>query len=351
MRAAHEAQLRLGVEVLPHARIALAHALELRVVDDVHGRTVADERLALLHGLGREVLDVVQAHGTVGRGGRAEVLEIRDGILVDLRADPLVKPLDIRHFFHDLHADGGAEQLRLGLFRCAHLNDPVGAASVIGQKAEVRHAARDGAHELDHAGVAVAARAEHAVGVDHGGRFRPREHLALLGLVAHLVEVAGAGVVLIAEDAEPAQLLLIARLLLVHEFAEHQILQRIRGDVLVERERVGGELLLGKCAGFNELVVQVVDRLHGVDAEADDRVSVGARDGHHFFRAEGIAVHDERFHDLGHDFALAAVEHGLLFGCQFHGNRPPCAYIYCEFLDKNYSPIWAKMQGDIGTSS
>ena len=65
------------------------------------------------------------------------------------------------------------EQLRLGLFRRAHLNDPVGLTSVVGQKAEVRHAARDGAHELDHAGVAVAACAEHAVGVDHGGRLRP----------------------------------------------------------------------------------------------------------------------------------------------------------------------------------
>ena len=262
---------------------------------------------------------MVQTHRAVGRSRRAEVLEICDGVLIDLRAEPFVQSLDIRHFFHDLHADGRAEQLRLGLFRRAHLNDPVGAAPVVGQKAEVRHAARDRAHELDHAGVAVAARAEHAVGVHHGGRLRPREHLALLGLVAHLVEVAGAGIVLVAEDAESAQLLLIARLLLIHELAEHQILQRVRGDVLVERERVGGEFLLGKRAGLDQLVIQVIDRLHGVDAEADDRVAVGARDGHHLFRAEGIAVHDERFHDFGHDFALAAVEHGLLFGCQFHG--------------------------------
>ena len=110
---------------------------------------------------------------------------------------------------------------------------------------------------------------------------------------------------------------------------EHQILQRVRGDVLVERERVGGEFLLGKRAGLDQLVIQVIDRLHGVDAEADDRVAVGARDGHHLFRAEGVAVHDERFHDLGHDGALAAVEHGLLFGCQFHGESTS---LYIHFL-------------------
>ena len=115
----------------------------------------------------------------------------------------------------------------------------MGLAALVGEQAELRHEAGDAAHELQHTAVAVAAGAQDGVGVDHGGRLRPREHLALLGLVAHLVEVAGAGVVLVAEDAELAQLLLIARLLLIHELAEHQVLQRVRGDVLVERERGG----------------------------------------------------------------------------------------------------------------
>ena len=106
VRAAHEAQLRLGVAVFPHARVALAHAPELRIVDDVHRCAVADERLALLHGLGREVLDVVQTDCTVGRGGCAKVLEIGFRCIIQLPAQPFVQTAEEGDILHDLHADG-----------------------------------------------------------------------------------------------------------------------------------------------------------------------------------------------------------------------------------------------------
>ena len=36
-------------------------------------------------------------------------------------------------------------------------------------------------------------------------------------------------------------------------------------------------------------------------------------DRHHLVSAEGIAVHDQRLHDLGHNLALGAIQNGLLF--------------------------------------
>ena len=313
MRAAHEAQLWLGVRVLPDAGVALADTLQLRVVDHVHRRTLADERFALLDGLWREMLDMIQPDRAVRGGGRAEVLEVADHVIVQLRAEEFVQPLDVRHFVHNLHPDRRAEQLCLRLARGAHLHDPVRAAAIVREQAEIWHAAGDGTHQLQNAGVAVAARAEHAVGIHDGGRLRPREHLAHLRLVSDLVQIAGAGKAVLVEQAHLVQLLFIARLLLVHELIEYKILQGVGWDVRIQRQWVCREFLLGKRAALDEFIIQVIDRFHDVDAEADDRMSIGTRNWHHLFRAEGLAVHHKSLHDLGHDLALAAVEHGLLF--------------------------------------
>ena len=88
---------------------------------------------------------------------------------------------------------------------------------------------------------------------------------------------------------------------------EDQVLQKRAGHVLVQRQGVGGELLPAQRAGLDELVVEVVHGLHDADAEADDRVAALTGDRHHLVGAEGFAVHDQAFHDLGHDLALGAV--------------------------------------------
>ena len=108
MRAADEAKLRCGIGILPNDRVLGLHTLKLRIVDDVDLCALGDDALALLDRLRREVFDVVQPHGAVGRRRCAEVLEIGAGIVVKLGAYPLVKPLDVGDLLHDLHADGGA---------------------------------------------------------------------------------------------------------------------------------------------------------------------------------------------------------------------------------------------------
>ena len=49
---------------------------------------------------------MVQADGAVGRGRRAEVLEVGAHTVGKLGAEPLVKPLYVGNLFHDLHAAG-----------------------------------------------------------------------------------------------------------------------------------------------------------------------------------------------------------------------------------------------------
>ena len=173
------------------------------------------------------MLDMVKADRAVRGGRRAEVLEIRLVVLVELRAEPRIKTADVGHILHDLHADGAAEKLRFGLLRRFDLNDPGGLAALVRQQAEVRHIAEHRSHHVDDAGVAVAARAEHAVGVNNGGGLRPGEDLALFGNVADFVKVAGAGEVLLVLHAHAAELLFVARLELIHELLEHEILQKI----------------------------------------------------------------------------------------------------------------------------
>ena len=73
----------------------------------------------------------------------------------------------------------------------------------------------------------------------------------------------------------------------------------------------------GDKAGVNELVIEIIDRLNGLEPEGDHRVPALAGDGDHALGPEGVAVHDEGLDDLGHGFALRAVEHGLLFRGEF----------------------------------
>ena len=345
MRAADKAELRGGPEVLPDAGVARLDALQLGVVDDVDGRALADEGLALGLCLGREVFDVVEAHRAVGGRGRAEVLEVGRDLRCDLRAEPLVEALYVGYLLHDLHADGGAEQLGLRFLFGLYLDYPVCAAPVVRQQPEVGHAAGDGAHELQHAGVAVAARAEHAVGIDDGGGLSPGEHLAHLRLVAHLVEVAGAGKGVAPEHAEFVELGLIALLLGVHDALEDEVLEEVRGHLGVERQGIGRELLLRDGAGIEQLVVEVVHRLHDADAEADDGVSVFAGDGDHLLGPESLAIHDERAHDLRHDLALSAVQHGLLFRREKHDN-----HLLVKILTEFYHNACAKSTQGEGLS-
>ena len=319
MGAAHEAQLRLGVGILPHDGIAVLHPLELRVVDDVNPGVLRDQALALFLGLRGQSGDVVQAHRAVGGGGRAEVLQIRFHAVVQLGAQPGVHALDVGHLLHDLHADGAAQQLRLGTGGAAHLHHPSGLAARVGQQAELRHKARNAAHQLQNPGVAVAPGAQHGVGVHYGGGFRPGQHVTLLGDVAHLVHIAGAGIGVVADNAQLLELLFVPRLLGIHDLLEHHVLQKAGGDVFVQRAGIGGEALAVGQSGGDQLVVQVVHRLHHVKAEADDRVAVLTGDGHHPLRAEGVAVHDQCFDHLGHDLALFAVKQRLLLGSQDHG--------------------------------
>jgi len=210
-----------------------------------------------------------------------------------------------------------AEKLRLGLFFALDLDDPGGLAAFVGQQAELGHEACHRAHELDDAGVAVAPCAEHGVCVHHGGGLRPAQHLALLRLISPLVEIAGAGVVLVLGDAELLELLLVLFLMGVHDLLEHDVLQQARGHRRVDGAGVGGELLPGGEARRDELIVEIIDWLDGLETEGDHRVAAFARDGDHALGTEGVAVHDEGLDDLGHGFALRAVEHGLLLRCQF----------------------------------
>ena len=261
---------------------------------------------------------MVQSHGPVGGGGGAEVLEIGAVFLVELGAQPFLHALYIGHVFHDLHAYGRAQQLGLRLILAADLHHPVGLAALVGEQAEFRHEAGNGAHQLQYAGVAVAAGPQHGVGINHGGGLGPGEHIPFAGLVAHLVHIAGAAVGVVVHYAQLAQLLLIALLLGVHYLVENYILQEGAGHIFVQRPGVGGELLPGSEPGGDELVIHVVDRSHDLQAEADDRVAVFAGDRYHALSPKGLAVHHQGLDHLGHYLPLGPVQQRLLLGCKLH---------------------------------
>ena len=261
---------------------------------------------------------MVQAHGAVGGGGRAEVLQIGAVGVVQLSPQPFLHALHVGHFLHDLHADGGAQQLGLRLLFTADFHHPGGLAALIGQQTKLRHKAGDGAHQLQNAGIAVAAGAQDGVGVHHGGGFRPAEHLALGRLVAHLIHITGAAVSIVIQDAQLLHLLLKALLLGVHDLVEHKLLQERAGNLVIHGPGVCGELLTGGKASLDQLVIHIVDRGHDLQAEADNRMAVLAVDGHHAFRAEGIAVHHQGLDHLGHYLALGPIQQGLLLRRKDH---------------------------------
>ena len=316
VRAAHEAELRRGVQVLPDAGVAVLHTTDLGIVDDVYRRAFADQLFAEIDGLGRQMLDMVQAHRAVGGRGRAEVLKIGADRVVELRAQEAVQALDIGDLFQHLHADGRAEKLGVGEGIRFQLHHPVGLSAVVRQKAELRDAARDGAEHLDHAGVPVAACAEHGVGIYHGGALGPAQNVAALGRVAHLREIAGAGIGVVRQDAEALHLLFVSLLLAVHDVKD-DLLQKIRRDVFdVDGSGVRGEGLTADLSVGQDLVIQLVNRFHDAEPEADDRMPVFTRHRNHALRIKSLAVGDQRLHHAGHRFAAGTVQDGLLFLCQ-----------------------------------
>ena len=64
---------------------------------------------------------------------------------------------------------------------------------------------------------------------------------------------------------------------------------------------------------IDQLLHQVEDRAHHLQAERSDQMIMLGGNRHHFVRAEGFPVHNQRLHDLGLGFPLGAIQNGLLF--------------------------------------
>ena len=254
-----------------------------------------------------------QTHGTVGGGGGAEILQVGSVFVVQLRAQPLLHAGDEGNLLHDLHADGGAQKLCLRLFGGGNLNDPGGLPPFVGEQAKVRNKARNGAHDVHDTGVAVAPGTQHGVGVHHGGGFCPAENVSHLGCVAHLIHIAGAGEGVLVHQTQLLQLLFIGLLPGVHEIVEHKVLQKIGGDIFIQRPGIHGEFLLGDGSAVDELLHQVKDWPHHFQAEGGDQMVVLGGNRHQLVGVEGVAVHHQGFHHLGHSLAFGAVQNGLLF--------------------------------------
>ena len=77
--------------------------------------------------------------------------------------------------------------------------------------------------------------------------------------------------------------------------------------MLIQRLGIGGELLVGRKAGIDDLLIQIIHRLHDLQAEADNGVPVFGRYRHHALCAKRIAVHDKGLHDLCHGLPLFTV--------------------------------------------
>ena len=88
---------------------------------------------------------------------------------------------------------------------------------------------------------------------------------------------------------------------------ENKILQEIGRHIPVQGSGIHGKLLSGDHTGFNQLIHQRIDRGHHLQTEGGDQVVVFGGDGDHFVCPEGLAVHYQGLHDLGHDSALFAV--------------------------------------------
>ena len=76
-----------------------------------------------------------------------------------------------------------------------------------------------------------------------------------MGLVAHLVEIAGAGVIVVIGNSELHELFLVIVLIGVHELLENEVLDKIAGHILIQRLGVGGEFLIGGQACVDYLLI------------------------------------------------------------------------------------------------
>jgi hypothetical protein len=149
-----------------------------------------------------------------------------------------------------------------------------------------------------------------------------------LGALPYLRQVAGAGEGVVVHKSQRPQLGLVALLLGIHDLLENDVLHQGRGDVFVQRQRVRGKFLPGPGARFDQLVVEVIDGLHGPYAEGYDRVAVLAGYRHHLLGAEGLAVHHQRLHDLGHCLALLAGQHRLLLRRERHAHTNSSSFCF-----------------------
>ena len=77
--------------------------------------------------------------------------------------------------------------------------------------------------------------------------------------------------------------------------------------MLIQRLRVGREFLVGNKSGVDDLLIQIVHRLHNLQAEADNRVAVFRADRYHTLGSERVAVHDKGLNDLRHSLPLFTV--------------------------------------------
>ena len=261
---------------------------------------------------------MVQTHRAVGGGGSAEVLQIGAGGLVQLVAQPFVQTHHIGHFFHDLHADGRAQKLGFGLFGGLDLDDPGGLAAFVGQQAEVGHIAHHRAHNVHDAAVAVATGTQHRVGIHHGRGLCPAEHIALLGHIAHLIQIAGTGEGVFVHQTQLFQLFFVKILLGVHEFVEHKVHDEVGRHIFVHRTGIHRKLLLRNRTGLNELIHQLIHRAQCLQTEGGDQVVVFRGHGNQLFGTKNFAVFDHGFHDFGQGLALAAVQNVLLFRGKIH---------------------------------
>ena len=163
---------------------------------------------------------------------------------------------------------------------------------------------RNRTHDIHNAGVAVAAGTQHGVCIYNRRGFCPAEDIALSGFVANLIQIAGAGKGIFIHQSQFLQLLFIICLLGIHEVVENKVLQEIRRHILVQRPGINRELLSGNCTGINQLLHQIEDRLHHLQAEGRDQMVEIGRDRHHLIGTKGFTIHNKGLHDLCHRLTL-----------------------------------------------
>ena len=313
MGTANEAELGLCFGILPDHRIVVLDTLQFSIVDDIDLCVGGEQGSAQFLCFGGQIFDVVKANCAVAGGGCAEILQICAVFIVELCAQPGFHAGDIRDILHDLHTDGAAQQLCFGFILAFYLDEPGCLTAFVGEQTEMRDTAGNGTHDVHNAGVAVAPGTQNGVGIYHSRGFRPAEDLALLGLIAYLIQVAGAGKGILIQQTQIGQLLFIICLLGVHEILKNEILQEVGGNILVQRPGIHGEFLRGQGSGIDKLLHQIKYRPHHLQTEGSHQVIILGGNRNHLVRTEGFAIHHQGLHDSGHGFALGTVQNGLLF--------------------------------------